>query len=181
MFERQSRWSVCWTSTYRVGQSGRQEYRSNLQEYRSYWYAEPHQDGLALAIITFAAAFPLHWALGGQLGYSVSLPQMADGTQPWPSAWLGGALRRAACALPALPCFALACAGWPLGSANLTTLDPLDFVVRRCGIRGSNLDPEPLCRLLQKSAHDPLRRVRYAPLQPALLVLGLLTLSQAIK
>jgi hypothetical protein len=35
---------------------------------------------LALAIIAFAAAFHLHWALGGRLGYSVSLPQRADGT-----------------------------------------------------------------------------------------------------
>ena len=36
---------------------------------------------VALAIIAFAAAFHLHWALGGRLGYSVSLPQRADGTQ----------------------------------------------------------------------------------------------------
>jgi hypothetical protein len=34
----------------------------------------------ALAIIAFAAAFHLHWALGGRLGYSVSLPQRPDGT-----------------------------------------------------------------------------------------------------
>ena len=30
---------------------------------------------VALAIIAFAAGFHLHWALGGRLGYSVSLPQ----------------------------------------------------------------------------------------------------------
>jgi hypothetical protein len=35
---------------------------------------------VALAIIAFAAGFHLHWALGGRLGYSVSLPQRADGT-----------------------------------------------------------------------------------------------------
>jgi hypothetical protein len=35
---------------------------------------------VALAIIAFAAAFHLHWALGGRLGYSVSLPQRPDGT-----------------------------------------------------------------------------------------------------
>jgi hypothetical protein len=35
---------------------------------------------LALAIIAFAAAFHLYWALGGQVGFSVSLPQHADGT-----------------------------------------------------------------------------------------------------
>lgn len=34
----------------------------------------------ALTIIAFAAAFHLHWALGGRLGYSVSLPQRPDGT-----------------------------------------------------------------------------------------------------
>jgi hypothetical protein len=34
----------------------------------------------ALAIIAFAAGFHLLWALGGQLGLSVSLPQQADGT-----------------------------------------------------------------------------------------------------
>lgn len=34
----------------------------------------------ALTIIAFAAGFHLHWALGGKLGYSVSLPQRPDGT-----------------------------------------------------------------------------------------------------
>jgi len=34
---------------------------------------------VALAIIAFAAAFHLHWAFGGRLGYSVSLPQRPDG------------------------------------------------------------------------------------------------------
>ena len=34
---------------------------------------------LALAIITFAAAFHIHWALGGRIGFSVSLPQRSDG------------------------------------------------------------------------------------------------------
>ncbi|MEP7129842.1 MAG: DUF3995 domain-containing protein [Sphingomicrobium sp.] len=35
---------------------------------------------LALAIIAFAAGFHAHWALGGRLGLSVSLPQRPDGT-----------------------------------------------------------------------------------------------------
>jgi hypothetical protein len=35
---------------------------------------------LALAIIAFAAGFHLHWALGGRVGFPVSLPQRADGT-----------------------------------------------------------------------------------------------------
>jgi hypothetical protein len=34
---------------------------------------------MALAIIAFAAGFHLHWALGGRLGYPVSLPQRPDG------------------------------------------------------------------------------------------------------
>ena len=34
---------------------------------------------VARAIIAFAAGFHLHWALGGRLGYSVSLPQRPDG------------------------------------------------------------------------------------------------------
>ncbi len=34
---------------------------------------------LALGIIAFAAAFHLHWAVGGRLGLSVSLPQRPDG------------------------------------------------------------------------------------------------------
>ena len=34
----------------------------------------------ALAIIAFAAGFHLWWALGGRLGFAVSLPQRADGT-----------------------------------------------------------------------------------------------------
>ena len=35
---------------------------------------------VALAIIAFAAAFHIHWAVGGRLGLSVSLPQRPDGT-----------------------------------------------------------------------------------------------------
>ena len=33
----------------------------------------------ALAILVFAASFHLHWALGGRVGFGVSLPQRADG------------------------------------------------------------------------------------------------------
>ncbi|HEX8645212.1 MAG TPA: DUF3995 domain-containing protein [Allosphingosinicella sp.] len=35
---------------------------------------------LSLPIIAFAAAFHLHWAVGGRLGFSASLPQRPDGT-----------------------------------------------------------------------------------------------------
>lgn len=34
---------------------------------------------VGLAIIAFAACFHAHWALGGQIGLSVSLPQQPDG------------------------------------------------------------------------------------------------------
>jgi len=34
---------------------------------------------IALAIIAFAAAFHLHWAFGGKVGFAVSLPQQPDG------------------------------------------------------------------------------------------------------
>ena len=34
---------------------------------------------VALVLIAFAAGFHLHWALGGRLGFSVSLPQRPDG------------------------------------------------------------------------------------------------------
>ena len=35
---------------------------------------------LSLAIIAFAALFHAIWAAGGRLGFSVSLPQLSDGT-----------------------------------------------------------------------------------------------------
>lgn len=35
---------------------------------------------VALAILAFAAAFHLHWALGGRRGFAISLPQRPDGT-----------------------------------------------------------------------------------------------------
>jgi hypothetical protein len=34
---------------------------------------------VALVLIAFAAGFHLYWALGGRLGFSVSLPQRPDG------------------------------------------------------------------------------------------------------
>lgn len=34
---------------------------------------------VALTLIAFAAGFHLYWALGGRLGFSVSLPQRPDG------------------------------------------------------------------------------------------------------
>ena len=44
----------------------------------------PAMLALALAIIAFAAAFHAYWALGGEVGYAVSLPQRPDGTPVMP-------------------------------------------------------------------------------------------------
>jgi hypothetical protein len=69
---------------------------------------------LALAVIGFAAAFHLYWALGGKTGLAVSLPQNDDG-QPvlghligW---WRAGALA-VSVALALLALLILALRGW---------------------------------------------------------------------
>ena len=66
---------------------------------------------LALAIIAFAAAFHLHWAFGGRLGFAVSLPQRPDNSPvmahrlPW---WRPAAGGVALC----LICLALLLLAW---------------------------------------------------------------------
>jgi hypothetical protein len=68
---------------------------------------------LALAIIAFAASFHLYWALGGRTGFSVSLPQRADG-QPVMAhrlPWWRPAAGAVALALAALAWLLLAYAG----------------------------------------------------------------------
>lgn len=54
--------------------------RGDRQEKRLQDRPDPMLLLLALAIIAFAACFHLHWALGGRIGFSVSLPQRPDGT-----------------------------------------------------------------------------------------------------
>ncbi|HEV7660920.1 MAG TPA: DUF3995 domain-containing protein [Allosphingosinicella sp.] len=77
---------------------------------------------VALAVIAFAAAFHLHWALGGRLGHSVSLPQRADGTPVMAGriGWWRPAAAGIALGLVLLGALALAVAGylaWPLPPA----------------------------------------------------------------
>ena len=68
---------------------------------------------VALLIIAFAAAFHLHWALGGRLGWSVSLPQRADGSSVLHNriGWWRPAAGAVAAALVLLGTLALAAAG----------------------------------------------------------------------
>ena len=69
---------------------------------------------IALAIIAFAAAFHLHWAFGGQIGYSVSLPQREDG-KPVMShriGWWRPAALAVAVALLAVAGLAMSVVGW---------------------------------------------------------------------
>jgi hypothetical protein len=83
----------------------------------------------ALAIIAFAAAFHLHWALGGRLGYSVSLPQRPDGSPVMAHRlpWWRPAAAAAALALALLAWLLLGYAGHlplplPRGLARATLL-----------------------------------------------------------
>jgi hypothetical protein len=68
---------------------------------------------VALAIISFAAGFHIHWAFGGRLGYSVSLPQRPDGAPVMSRrlGWWRPAAGAVAAALILLGAFALAAEG----------------------------------------------------------------------
>lgn len=68
---------------------------------------------VALAIIAFAAGFHLHWALGGRLGFSVSLPQRTDGNVVMRDriGWWRPAAGAVALGLVALGAVSLAAAG----------------------------------------------------------------------
>ena len=69
---------------------------------------------VALAIITFAAGFHLYWALGGRLGFSVSLPQRPDGAPVMNHrlGWWRPAAAAVAAALIVLGALALAAEGY---------------------------------------------------------------------
>jgi hypothetical protein len=68
---------------------------------------------VALAIIAFAAGFHLFWALGGRLGFSVSLPQRSNGLPVMNHriGWWGPAAGAVAAALILLGALALAAEG----------------------------------------------------------------------
>src|SRR5438105_12735462 len=68
---------------------------------------------VALVLIAFAAGFHLYWALGGRLGYSVSLPQRRDGVPVLNHriSWWRPAAAAVAAGLIALAALALAAEG----------------------------------------------------------------------
>ena len=68
---------------------------------------------VALAIIAFAGGFHLYWALGGRLGFSVSLPQRPDGVPVMNHriGWWRPAAAMVAAGLTALGALALAAEG----------------------------------------------------------------------
>ena len=69
---------------------------------------------VALVIIAFAACFHLYWALGGRLGFSVSLPQRPDGMPVMHHriSWWRPAAGAVAAALLVLGALALAAEGY---------------------------------------------------------------------
>lgn len=69
---------------------------------------------VALTIIAFAAAFHLHWAFGGRVGYSVSLPQRPDGAPVMAHriGWWRPGSGAVVIALLLLGALALAAEGW---------------------------------------------------------------------
>jgi hypothetical protein len=84
---------------------------------------------VALAVIAFAAGFHLHWALGGRLGYSVSLPQRPDGAPVMAEriGWWRPAAAGVALGLALLGALALAAGGHlalplPPGAAKAASL-----------------------------------------------------------
>lgn len=68
---------------------------------------------IALAILAFAAAFHLYWALGGRIGLSVSLPERPEGgpVMPHRLSWWRPAAGGVALCLLALALLLLAHAG----------------------------------------------------------------------
>lgn len=136
----------------------------------------------ALAIIAFAAAFHLHWALGGRLGYSVSLPQRPDGEPvmghrlPW---W------RPAAGAVALGLAALACL--LLGHSGLLPL-PLPASLVRAALlaTGGAFVARALVPNRYVGFFKSLRSTRWARFDtrlysPLFLLLGLLLVVQALE
>ncbi|HYI40354.1 MAG TPA: DUF3995 domain-containing protein [Allosphingosinicella sp.] len=136
----------------------------------------------ALTIIAFAAAFHLHWALGGRLGYSVSLPQRPDGVPVMAhrlSWWRAGAAA-VALGLAALALLLLAYAGHlPL---------PLPRSVARAAllVTGAAFVARALVPNRYVGFFKSLRQTRWARFDtrlysPLFLLLGLLLAAQAVQ
>lgn len=137
---------------------------------------------LALAIIAFAAAFHLHWAFGGKLGYSVSLPQRPDGTPVMAHRlpWWRPAAAAVALGLAGLAWLLLAHAGHlPL---------PLAPGLTRAALLATGLAfvARALVPNLYVGFFKSLRTTRWARFDtrlysPLFLLLGLLLIAQALE
>jgi len=136
----------------------------------------------ALAIIAFAAAFHLHWALGGKLGYSVSLPQRPDGAPVMAHRlpWWRPAAGAVALALGALAWLLLGHAGYlppplPLGSARAALLATGAAFVARA------LVPNRYVGFFKSIRHTRWARFDTRLYSPLFLLLGLLLAASALE
>ena len=137
---------------------------------------------LALAIIAFAAAFHAHWALGGNIGHSVSLPQRPDGV-PVMAHRLGWWRPAAGGVALCLLCLALLL----LASAGHVAL-PLPAALVRTALLavGAAFVARALVPNRYVGFFKTLRSTRWAKYDtrfysPLFLILGLLILAQALS
>jgi hypothetical protein len=137
---------------------------------------------LALAIIAFAAAFHLHWALGGRLGYSVSLPQRPDGNPVMAHRlpWWRPAAGAVALGLAALALLLVAHAG------RLELPLPAGFVRLALLLAGAAFVARAIVPNRYVGFFKSLRETRWARFDtrlysPLFLLLGLLLVAQALE
>jgi len=135
---------------------------------------------LSLAIIAFAAGFHLHWALGGRLGYSVSLPQRADETPVMAHrlSWWRPAAGAVALALAALAWLLLADAG-RLPSPLPPRLLRLALLATGTAFTARALVPNRYVGFLKTLRTTRWSRFDTRLYSPLFLILGLLILWQA--
>lgn len=136
----------------------------------------------ALAIISFAAAFHIYWAFGGHLGYAVSLPQLPDGEPVMAHrlTWWRPAAGGVAVCLICLALLMLVQAGYlnqplPRNLVRFTLLLVGAAFVARALIPNRYVGFFKFLRTTRWAKYDT--RL-YSPL---FLVLGLLTVCQAMK
>ncbi|HEX8308151.1 MAG TPA: DUF3995 domain-containing protein [Allosphingosinicella sp.] len=137
---------------------------------------------LALAVIGFAAAFHLHWALGGRLGYSVSLPQRPDGTPVMAQrlSWWRPAAGAVALGLAALALLLIADAGH-LALPLPPSLTRTALLVTGAAFVARALVPNRyvgFCKSLRTTRWARYDTRLYSPL---FLVLGLILLTSALE
>lgn len=137
---------------------------------------------LALPIIAFAASLHFHWAAGGRVGFSVSLPQRPDGTPVMAHrlSWWRPAAGAVGLGLVAL-------AWLLLGHAELLPL-PLPQGLARAGLiaAGAAFVARALVPHRYVGFFKSLRGTRWARYDtrlysPLFLLLGLLLLAEALR